>query len=493
MSQVITQEQVYNYSQKSEVEDRIKSYLDFVTGSAGGWPTDSRAGLLFGIDFTIQSGSDEVKFFESNTNLYSAQIQSVHSDFIPQIARYASSQSFDNVIIYGSVPGDRPYNGYLNPPTSQRPYISASFAEQNISCSFNDTTDRQYISMRGSSSFDNTFHFFHSNPEHTDDSLHEMVSGSYDKRKFKESLSLSPVSSSVISNWVSSSKTPNTGVEDWPDYINKNAIGDASFQVKMGGSIYINTYRSDLEPMASESYSTWWQGENSYNEEFIISSGSYYNGKRYSATGRALAFSTPERNEIIFSQYNPRHSELIKPEDRNDGWGVWRLNPYHGYSSISGSLIRMFDGSTKQIQDIEVGDIVKSYQPAGMPNSDIDFLNYSVSDLTGSYATGSIVVGTDVNPTRHYYVVSGSDNNEYTIHQLGTVFVYDSGSSDYRFKLGWELDSGDRLFDKDTNEIEIVSITDNFMGSEADFYSLNVEDIDTYFTSDILVHNLPRK
>ena len=209
MSQVITQEQVYNYSQKSEVEDRIKSYLDFVTGSAGGWPTDSRAGLLFGIDFTIQSGSDEVKFFESNTNLYSAQIQSVHSDFIPQIARYASSQSFDNVIIYGSVPGDRPYNGYLNPPTSQRPYISASFAEQNISCSFNDTTDRQYISMRGSSSFDNTFHFFHSNPEHTDDSLHEMVSGSYDKRKFKESLSLSPVSSSVISNWVSSSKTPN--------------------------------------------------------------------------------------------------------------------------------------------------------------------------------------------------------------------------------------------------------------------------------------------
>ena len=186
MSKVITQEQINNYSQKSDVETKIKSYFDFVTGSAGGWPTDSRAGLLFGIDFTIESGSEEIKFFESNTNLYSAQIQSIHSDFFPQIARYAATQSFDNVIIYGSVPGDRPYNNQLNPPISQRPYISSSFAEQNISCSFNDTTDRQYIDMRGSSSFDNTFHFFHSNPEHTDDSLHEMISGSYDKRKFKE-------------------------------------------------------------------------------------------------------------------------------------------------------------------------------------------------------------------------------------------------------------------------------------------------------------------
>ena len=38
------------------------------------------------------------------------------------------------------------------------------------------------------------------------------------------------------------------------------------------------------------------------------------------------------------------------------------------YSTPSGSLIRMFDDSTKQVQDVEVGDVVKSYKPVGMPD-----------------------------------------------------------------------------------------------------------------------------
>ena len=49
------------------------------------------------------------------------------------------------------------------------------------------------------------------------------------------------------------------------------------------------------------------------------------------------------------------------------------------------------------------------------------------------------------------------------------------------------------MFDKDGNQIEVVSVQDNFLGSEATFYSLDVEDVDTYFSSDILVHNIPKK
>ena len=48
---------------------------------------------------------------------------------------------------------------------------------------------------------------------------------------------------------------------------------------------------------------------------------------------------------------------------------------------------------------------------------------------------------------------------------------------------------GDYLFDKDGNEVEITSKTE--VAQEETFYSLDVEDIDTYFTSDILVHNIP--
>ena len=49
------------------------------------------------------------------------------------------------------------------------------------------------------------------------------------------------------------------------------------------------------------------------------------------------------------------------------------------YSSVSGSLIDMYDGSTKQVQDIEVGDVVKSYKPVGLPDESYtyDWLDYS--------------------------------------------------------------------------------------------------------------------
>ena len=38
------------------------------------------------------------------------------------------------------------------------------------------------------------------------------------------------------------------------------------------------------------------------------------------------------------------------------------------YSTPSGSNITMFDDSQKQVQDVQVGDVVKSYLPVGMPD-----------------------------------------------------------------------------------------------------------------------------
>ena len=47
----------------------------------------------------------------------------------------------------------------------------------------------------------------------------------------------------------------------------------------------------------------------------------------------------------------------------------------------------------------------------------------------------------------------------------------------------------DVLLDKNANEVTITSIEE--VQQSDTYYSLDVEDIDTYFLSDILVHNLP--
>ena len=107
--------------------------------------------------------------------------------------------------------------------------------------------------------------------------------------------------------------------------------------------------------------------------------------------------------------------------------------------------------------------------------------------------TGSVVVGSGVSTTPLYYTISGSDNNEYIFPQLGSAFANNAGSGTYKFKQTWRLDTDDKLFDKDGNEIDIVDIQENYDEEDIIFYSLDVEDIDTYFSSDILVHNIPGK
>ena len=46
----------------------------------------------------------------------------------------------------------------------------------------------------------------------------------------------------------------------------------------------------------------------------------------------------------------------------------------------------MYDDSTKQVQDVEVGDVVKSYKPVGMPDEFFfaRLVSYSSTDLSGS-------------------------------------------------------------------------------------------------------------
>ena len=148
----------------------------------------------------------------------------------------------------------------------------------------------------------------------------------------------------------------------------------------------------------------------------------------------------------------------------------------------------MYDNSTKQIQDVEVGDVVKSYQPVGMSLSDMNFKNFSMSTLSGSFS-GSVVVGKQSQVGESYYLINGSmkvladDTN-------GAVFTSGSDGT-WSWKYPYQLQQDDKLLDVTGSQQNINSIS--LVQSQETFYSLDVEDIDTYFSSDILVHNIPTK
>ena len=137
---------IINYSQKTSVENNLKEVCNTITGSAGGWPTDTHAGILQCYDFTIEETTNDLKIFEYNTNIMYSAAETLFSDLPNDITTYVASKGYDNVVVYGSIEFD-----IQNPGPAQALTLSSSFAAQNISSSFNYTDSAQYLAMRGDS------------------------------------------------------------------------------------------------------------------------------------------------------------------------------------------------------------------------------------------------------------------------------------------------------------------------------------------------------
>ena len=503
-----------DYTQKSDVSSKIKQISDFITGSGGDWPDHSYSAFVGAYDFTIESGSDDVKVFEFNANPNVALPDTLGINIFNKAAQYAATQSYQSVHVYGST-----WAGFTNPRVTAQPTISASFANLNISSSFVYNSAAIYNSCKVAAS-SSKFHFFIDMPSANigvNDTLYTIASSSADKSQFRDVLEAANVGNTLIDNFVSSSKAANTGVGTWPDYVSKDAAEDASLLIAPT-EMEFNSYLSNCEQRSeasgaytdadgveqhwsinspwTESMQYFWDIDQHpystrYAEKFIVSSGSVDSaGNKYLGQGRAMVLFTPQYTEVLGSWYQPQWIQISEPTAVSSSAGdyyQWKLYANRGTTSASGSLIRMYDGSTKQVQDIVVGDVVKSYEPAGIPNRDVNFANYSSTDLAGSVASGSVVTETTSAVMPEHYVINGT----YKFGWMGMIFVNRAGLGTYQFVRGYSIEVGDELMDKDGNWIEVTSVQE--VSTDETFYSLDVEDIDTYFSSDILVHNLPPK
>ena len=355
--------------------------------------------------------------------------------------------------------------------------ISSSFADHNIETIFeyNQKTTSTYFTHRGNSDYNSKFHLFIETPSFSDDNLYNIASGSYEKEEFRSILNSSPVSDSLIPLFTTSSYSQ---YDNWPypDFIQKYSGYDSSIS---GDNIHPYTY---------ETSSFDWNRFNesgAITEKFIIGSGSLTDdgstyGKRFLSNGRVIFLTTPEKTIVLKNKYEGQYVHIQKTVS-----DYWKLKSNFSPLGASGSLVRMYDDSTTQIQDIEVGDLVKSYHPTDMSLLDQASISYTNTELSGTMS-GSVVMEIKSEQVDYHYLINGSiklagDNTQ--------AVVYVKQNSVWCWRYPSELVVNDILLDKDGNELTISSITQI---QESDtYYSLDVEDIDTYFLSDILVHNLP--
>ncbi len=457
------------------VQTTIENYLNYITGSGGGWPSNTNIGIFAGVDYIKEETTGDVYLNEMNTacGMYGSYNEQTAS--FDLIADYANEKNCTTAYIYGQDDSVKE-----NPSTFQQPIISQSFARHNISVNFeyNDNSSVTYFSQRTQNQYTGSFHLFMQTPWYSDDNLLEIVSGSFNKTSFRTILSSSPVSSSLIPLFNTGSFSDTNAYH--PDFVIKNPAQDGtSYDNSILFHKYVaenNTYQSGVD-------------SGSLIETYIVPSGSTVGTQGYLKSPKYEYLMTPDKQILI--KKKDKLVLSIAPKFILNGDRYHMQNALL-YSTPSGSNIRMFDNSTKQVQDVQVGDVVKSYKPAGMPDEFFfeDWLSYSSTDLSGSTPSGSVVVRTYQEDYYGYYLINSSIKVPVMKQSMmkGARYFLKQGDT-WTWAKPTDIDTGDYFLDKDGNEVEIISKTE--VSQEETFYSLDVEDIDTYFTSDILVHNIP--
>ena len=153
------------------------------------------------------------------------------------------------------------------------------------------------------------------------------------------------------------------------------------------------------------------------------------------------------------------------------------------------SLILLSDNTTKKLHEIQIGDVVKSWNIPTMPDTDIksDYMNWTSNYITGSTETTSVVTDTHFSASfdNYWYINSGS-NYEFKVSSAHGIFVKDNTDT-YRFKYANELATNDKLFDSNLDEVDIISIETVSGSLNAGW--IDVEDADVNFYAGILAHN----
>ena len=81
------------------VQTKITNLLNHITGSAGGWPTNTNIGILAGVDYIKEETTDNIYFNEMNTacGIYGSYNEQTAS--FDLIADYANEKGCTNAFV----------------------------------------------------------------------------------------------------------------------------------------------------------------------------------------------------------------------------------------------------------------------------------------------------------------------------------------------------------------------------------------------------------
>ncbi len=168
------------------------------------------------------------------------------------------------------------------------------------------------------------------------------------------------------------------------------------------------------------------------------------------------------------------------------------VDSYGGSPSclLVGTKIEMADGSFKDVEDLEIGDVVLSMNMPGQLDEDEEnwrscrFPDEKTEEFTQHTAS---VQDINFDFAYNYWDINGGKERITGEHEM---LYKPIGENTWMWQLVPNMKVGAHLMDKDGNEVEITSLENVIENSEGfEVVQIDVEPLDVYFGSTFLVHN----
>ena len=204
----------------------------------------------------------------------------------------------------------------------------------------------------------------------------------------------------------------------------------------------------------------------------------------YSEASSILSMTYADGYNLNATNYNVASTKTLYAVD------VYNTINQPDFCLLFGTKVTLSNGNEINIEDLNVGDSIRAWQPDGLPDESQslesdqldwrfylqtrllgDNLNVIVNDITFNFAEG-------------YYSI-----NDGLINATGThpLYVYDNEIKKYHFKNVENLLPGDKLINGIGDEEEITNI--EIVTADVEIVTINVENADVFLANNFVSHN----
>jgi hypothetical protein len=204
----------------------------------------------------------------------------------------------------------------------------------------------------------------------------------------------------------------------------------------------------------------------------------------YSEAAATLSMAYADGYNLAATNYGTTTTKVLYAVD------VYNTINEPDFCLLFGTQIELANGTMVNVEDLNVGDEIKSWVPAGLPDENLDPESDQVewrfyySDTLEGSAQNVTVTDLTFNFAEGYFSLNNGLIKATETHPL---YVWDNEIGKYKFKNVGDILPGDKLVMQDETEVEVNNI--EIVRDDVEIVTVNVENADVYISNGLISHN----